>query len=331
MSQIILTGIGDPAQNTRLEEDPRLTVGADDVLVQLEAAPVNPVDFLFANGWYGVQPQLPSTIGCEGVGRVLQVGAAADQTLAGKRVVILPTYEQGLWADTAVVPARNVIVVPEDGDAQQLSMLAINPVTAYRLLKDYVDLKPGDWIGQNLGTSAVARHVIALAKAAGVKTLTIVRRQDAVEELRALGADLVLIEGEDLSDRIAAALGDQRLRLVLDGAASSSTGALATALEYRGTVVIYSSTTGEAPLLPLGNLVFNELSLRGFWLVTWLRNASRTLIEQTFADLADLTVKGVLSVPVEATYALTDYDKAIAHAAQPGRTGKILFTFHGTN
>jgi NADPH:quinone reductase-like Zn-dependent oxidoreductase len=142
MSQIILTGIGDLAVNSRLEKDPELTVGADDVLLQMEAAPVNPVEFLFSAGMYGVRPRIPSTLGAEGVGRVLEAGSAADRSLIGKRVVVLPSYEQGLWGDTAVVPARNVVVVPEEIDASQLAMLAINPVTAYLILNDYVELKP---------------------------------------------------------------------------------------------------------------------------------------------------------------------------------------------
>ena len=273
MSQIILTGIGDVDDNVRLEKNPDLTVEAGDLLVAIEAAPVNPADFLLANGWYGVQPEIPSALGSEGVGRVLEAGSAADRGLVGKRVVILPTYEQGTWSDQVVVPARNVVVVPEDADALQLSMLAINPATAHILLNRYVDLKPGEWIGQNLGNSAVGQYVIALAKLAGVRTLSIVRREDAAEQLRALGADVVLVDGDNLGERIVEALGGARLRLVLDGAGGTTPGALAGALEFGGTVVSYSSATGESSLLPLGDLIYREITLRGFWLINWIRNA----------------------------------------------------------
>jgi NADPH:quinone reductase-like Zn-dependent oxidoreductase len=163
MSRLILAGIGDPAQNVRLDKDPDLTLGADDVLLKMEASPINPVDYLFSNSWYAVQPQIPSFIGSEGVGHVVETGSAADRSLVGKRVVVLGTYEQGVWADTVAVPARNVVVVPEDVDAHQLSMAVINPLTAHLMLKQYVDLKPGDWIGQTLGNSAVARAVIEKA------------------------------------------------------------------------------------------------------------------------------------------------------------------------
>lgn len=327
MSQIILTGIGDPAQNYRTEKDLKLTVGPADVLVRLEAAPVNPVDFLFANGWYAVQPQLPSTIGSEGVGRVVGAGRDADQELVGKRVIVLPTYEQGLWADAAVVPARNVVAVPEGVDALQLSMLAVNPFTAHGILTRYVDLKPGDWIGQNLGNSAVARSVIALAKRAGVKTLSVVRRAEGLADVLAQGGDVALVEGEDLGSRITEALDGAKLRLVLDGAAAGTPGELAGALEPGGTVVTYSSTTNESPTLPLGNLVFSELVHRGFWLVNWIRNTPRAEIEQVVADTAAMIADGTLSVPVDSTFPLDRYEEALARATAPGRTGKVLLTF----
>ncbi|SNT10246.1 NADPH:quinone reductase [Streptosporangium subroseum] len=325
MSQIILTGIGDVDDNVRLEKNPDLTIDAGDLLVAIEAAPVNPTDFLLANGWYGVQPEIPSTLGSEGVGRVLEAGSVSNRELVGKRVVILPTYEQGTWSDRVVVPARNVVVVPEDADALQLSMLAINPATAHILLNRYVDLKPGDWIGQNLGNSAVGQIVIALARLAGVRTLSVVRREEAAERLRALGADVVLVDGDDLGERIAEALGGARLRLVLDGAGGTTPGALAGALEFGGTVVSYSSTTGESSPLSLGDLIYREITLRGFWLINWIRNAPRAEIEKTYSELADLVARGVLTVPVEATYALDQYREAFAHARTPGRAGKVLF------
>jgi NADPH:quinone reductase-like Zn-dependent oxidoreductase len=177
MSQLILTAIGDVDENVRLETEPDLTLGPDDLLVALEAATVNPSDFTYAGGTYGARPQIPSGLGSEGVGRVVAAGSSADPSLVGRRVVILPTYEQGTWSDEVVVPARNVVAVPEGSDALQLAMLPINPATAHGLLTRFVPLKPGDWIGQNLGSSAVGQFVVALARQAGVRTISVVRRE----------------------------------------------------------------------------------------------------------------------------------------------------------
>jgi NADPH:quinone reductase-like Zn-dependent oxidoreductase len=327
MSQIVLTAVGDPAQNARLEATPELKVGADDVLVQMEAAPVNPVDFLFSNGWYGVQPSIPNILGAEGVGWVREAGAAADQSLVGKRVVLLGTYEYGVWGDTVVVPARYVVAVREDVDGQQLSMAVINPITAHLMLTRYVDLKPGDWIGQTLGNSALAHSVVALAKEAGLKTLSIVRSEKAAGEARAAGADLVLVDGDDLGDRVTKALDGEQLRLVLDGASGNTHVALSNTLEFGGTVVTYSSTTGESPVMPLGTFVFNEVVHRGIWVVNWFRTASRAEIEDVVAKMVDLVARGALSVPVDSTFSLDEFQQAFARHHSPDRAGKVLFTF----
>ena len=98
------------------------------------------------------------------------------------------------------------------------------------------------------------------------------------------------------------------------------------ALESGGTVVSYSSQTGEAPTLPLGDLIYRNISLRSFFIVNWVRQTPRKEIEQTYAELADLVEQGVLHAAVEATYPIAQYRAALAHAQQPQRSGKILFT-----
>src|SRR5262249_51820175 len=92
---------------------------------------------------------------------------------AGKRVLILPTYEQGTWAEQVVVPARNLVLMSDEADPVQLSMIGINPSTAYLLLSRYVSLMPSDWIGQTAANSAMGQYIIALAKLAGIRTLNV--------------------------------------------------------------------------------------------------------------------------------------------------------------
>jgi NADPH:quinone reductase-like Zn-dependent oxidoreductase len=327
MSRILLTKLGSDIESFRLDDEPDLTLGPDDLLVALEAAPINPADFLLADGWYAVQPEFPFAMGAEGVGRVIEAGSAADQALAGRRVLILPTYEQGTWADRVVVPARNVVTVGETADAHQLAMLPINPATAYHLLNRYVSLRPGDWIGLTLANSAVGQSVIALARRAGVRTLAVVRREEAAEQVRKLGADAVLVDGDDLGDRAAAARDGASHRLQLDGLGGPGVEKLVRLVEFGGSVVTFSAMTGQAPVMPLGDLVYREISLHGLFVINWVRDAPREEIEKVYAELAELIEKGVLTTSVEATYSLGQYREAIEHAQRPERSGKVLFTF----
>src|SRR4030088_1402116 len=109
MQQLQLTAHGEPSDVIELNTISEPALGSEEVLISMEAAPLNPSDFLFVRGMYGVRPAFPSPVGAEGVGRVAKTGSKVDTALQGKRVLILPTYEPGTWADQVVVPGRNIV------------------------------------------------------------------------------------------------------------------------------------------------------------------------------------------------------------------------------
>src|SRR5258708_7261664 len=176
MRQLQLVAFGEPSEVIELNTVSEPVLGQEDVLVSMEAAPINPSDFLLVRGFYGIRPAFPFSVGAEGVGRVTRTGSKVDVTLQGKRVLILPTYEQGTWADQVVVPVRNLVPMSDEADPLQLSMIGINPATAYLLLNRYVSLMPGDWIGQTAANSPMGQYVIAPPNLADVNTLTASRR-----------------------------------------------------------------------------------------------------------------------------------------------------------
>src|SRR6516165_1448635 len=134
MRQLQLIAHGEPSDGSELKTVPEPPLGQADVRISMEAAPMNPSDFLFVRGTYGVRPAFPSSVGAEGVGRVSKIGSKVDVALQGKRVLIIPTYEQGTWADQVVGPVHNLVPMSDQADPLQLSMIGINPVTAYLLL-----------------------------------------------------------------------------------------------------------------------------------------------------------------------------------------------------
>src|SRR5437867_9199786 len=206
MRQLQLVAHGEPSDVIELNTVSEPALGEEDVLVSMEAAPINPSDFLLVRGMYGVRPAFPSSVGAEGVGRAAKIGSKVDVALQSKRVLILPTYEQGTWADQVVVPVRNLVPMSNEADPLQLSMIGINPATAYLLLNRYVSLMPGDWIGQTAANSAMGQYIIALAKLAGVKTLNVVRREEAAKQVREWGGDRIVLQSDNLQKDIENAL-----------------------------------------------------------------------------------------------------------------------------
>src|SRR5882757_5251632 len=275
MRQLQLIAHGEPSDVIELNAISEPALGPDDVLISMEAAPVNPSDFLFVRGTYGIQPAFPSSVGAEGVGRVAKIGSKVGAALEGKRVLILPTYEQGTWADEVVVPVRNLVPLSDGADPLQLSMIGINPATAYLLLHRYVPLMPGDWVGQTAANSAMGQYLIALAKLAGVKTLNVVRREEAAQQVRQWGGDRVVLQGDNLHEDIERALDGKKLSLVLDMVGGTPVGELAKSLKPGGAIVVYSLLGGQFPAMPPKEFIYDSLSLHGFWLINWIRNAPR--------------------------------------------------------
>ncbi|MCE7002366.1 zinc-binding dehydrogenase [Kibdelosporangium philippinense] len=185
-------------------------------------------------------------------------------------------------------------------------------------------------LGLNLANSAVGQYVIALAKQAGVRTLAIVRREQAADVVRKLGADHVVIDGDKLGHRVAEALQGKQLRFLLEGTGSSEQVAeLAPNVEAGGSVVLFAAVTYQSPALPLADLIYRGVTLSAFFILKWLRDTPREELERVYGELAELVRQGVIKSEVEATYPLTEYRNALAHAASMERSGKILFTPNG--
>ncbi len=326
--RLVLTAVGgDPVEHITLETVPDPIPGEGEIAVAIEAAPINGADLLFAAGWFGVQPSLPAALGGEGAGRVVAAGPGVDPGLIGRRVAVLPTFRYGTWATRIVIPEKNAVAVPESVDPRQAAMLSVNPAAAYALLNDFVTLRAGDWVGINMANSAVAQAFIPLARRAGVRTLAIVRRASAVDAVRRLGADRVEIDGDDLAARVSAVLGSAKLRALYEGTGDPEQVArLAGAIEDGGALVSFAAATGKSPALPLGDLIYRGISLRGLYILRWIAETPRARLEQVYDELAGLVAEGTLGAIVEATYPLEEYATALRHATREQREGKVLFT-----
>jgi NADPH:quinone reductase-like Zn-dependent oxidoreductase len=326
MNALRLNGFGDPEKVVALVDEPELHAGRDELLVALEAAPVHPSDLHLIRGFYGVHPELPAALGAEGVGRVVEVGPGANQDLAGRRVVILPTYEHGTWADEAVVAGHQVMVVADDADAVQLAMIGVNPLTALLLLRLHERLSPGDWIAQTGANSAVGQYVIKLAKLAGVKTLNLARREKAASQVVAAGGDKVIVVGDDLPGQLDQALEGSQLALVLDSIGGPAVAELAHRLRFGGKVVSFGVLGGQPTALSVRHdLIYRHVSHHGFWTFNWLRQASREDIRAYYREIAGLVSSGELRVEIDQTYPLDQYAEALNRAEQYQRKGKVLF------
>lgn len=294
---------------------------AGQALIKVLASPINPSDVLTLTGEYGILPPLPAIGGNEGVGRIEALGEGVSHLQVGQ-TVLLPVGS-GTWTSHMLAEAAKLIALPA-ANPQQLSMLTINPPTAYLMLKEFVDLQPGDWVIQNAANSGVGSYLIQLAKIRGLKTVNVVRREAAVADVQAQGGDVVLVDGPDLHKRVKAATDGAAIKLGIDAVAGTGTEHLANCLSEGGVLVNYGRMSGEPCQITPSAFVFRDITLRGFWLAKWFQKATPAQQMAVFGELIQLIASGQLHTKVAATYDVSQIKQAVAAAAGGERGGKIL-------
>jgi mitochondrial enoyl-[acyl-carrier protein] reductase / trans-2-enoyl-CoA reductase len=299
--------------------------GPSEIVFEVLAFPINPADISFCRGSYRLRPPLPAVPGAECLGRVTAVGAGVADIREGDLVV---NMQRENWVQRKRLPGADAIPLPAGLDLLQAAMLRINPATALLLLTDPAPLNAGDWVIQNVANSAVGRHLIVLAKAKGVKTVNVVRRDDVAGELRALGADVVVADGPDLAQRVEAATAGAAIRLGIDAVSGEATKRLADCVGDGGVVASYGAMGGSDIVISRA-AVGRGIKLTGFALGDSLARRSRAEVRAIYADLAGKLRDGVLRAPVEATYPIDEIKAALVHAQRGGRSGKVLVLPNG--
>ena len=208
----------------------------------------------------------------------------------------------------------------------------MNPCTAYRLLRDFVELKPGDIILQNGANSAVGKAVIQLAKVWKYKTVNIVRDRPSIEqmktELLSLGADAVLTEQEfrkDGASCIATLSKERSPRLAFNCIGGKSATELLRHLGESGTMVTYGGMSKEPVQIGTRTAIFQDVILRGFWLSGWTEKHSKEEIAAMFRDIFGLIREKKFKIATK-TYDLCDYQKALTEALGPYKEQKVIFS-----
>ena len=319
---IMIREHGEPQTVARVETVDLPAPASGEVRVRVRFAPINPADLNVLEGKYPICPTLPATPGMEGVGAVEEVGSDVSHLSPGT-IVLLP-HRFGTWREAGNVLASELVPVPASVPLEQAAMLRINPATALLLLREFVKLQPGEWVIQNAANSAVGRCVIRLARHFGWRTVNVVRRPELVDELRSLGAEIVLVDGEQLGTEIKTATGGAPIRLALNAVGGDSAVRLAKTLAPDGVVVTFGAMARQPLKIPNGLLIFQNTVWRGFWVTRWYEGAGAEVSAALLRELCDLAARGVVAIPVEAVYPLTDIAVAIQHAHRGQRSGKVL-------
>ncbi|NKJ47557.1 hypothetical protein CIC12_12550 [Burkholderia sp. SG-MS1] len=327
MKQIRFDRFGVPSQVARCCEiaSPG-TPSAWEVLVDVEACAVNSADLARLAGRYGELPRLPASVGLEAVGRVVGCGASVHEFAIGDRVILVGNDN---WCQQRRLAASQVFKVAADLDPLQLAALKVNACTALELVRRHAPLERGAWIVQTAPLSGVGRAVMQIARHDGLRTMNVVRRADAIAQVRAAGGDAAIVDGPELAQAAKAVTGGAPMVLALDAVGGNGVARLAPLLQRGGTIVNYGMLSGEPIQLDSDALIFRDIVLKGFWLTQRLSRMTLAQRDALMAEAVLLLRAGVLHAEVAATYPLEAVGKALRHVVEPGRRGKVYLLPNG--
>ncbi|MFI7241335.1 zinc-dependent alcohol dehydrogenase family protein [Streptomyces qinglanensis] len=334
MRSVVFGRYGDPATELRLSEAPVPEPREGQVRVRLRARPVNPSDLLFVQGRYGRPadfspagrlPDAPpcAPVGFEGAGEVDRAGPGT-RLRPGTRVAVAAA---GTWSEYLTVAEDEVLPVPPDLPWETACQLTVNPFTAHLLLRDLA-LEPGESLLLTGASSALGRMLTRLAGERGIRCVCVVRHPVHTGPLLAAGAEQVVVgtDGGSVGSRLEAVGEDRTVAAVLDAVGGGVGRAALSALRDGGRFVVYGLLSGQPLPVPLEDLVFRDVVIRGFWLPERLRSLDPGTVDRLTRRVVEDVRRGLLTAPVAARYDLAEVTEAVAHHMRPRRTGRIVLT-----
>jgi trans-2-enoyl-CoA reductase len=169
--------------------------------------------------------------------------------------------------------------------------------------------------------------VIQIAHEFSYKTVNVVRRAELIDELRAEGGNVVLVDEENLREEVKNATGSAPIRLGLNSVGGDSALRLANCLAPGGTLVSFGAMSLQPLKIPTGLLIFKDLRFRGIWINKWYDNATPAERRETFRPIFEMAKRDLVETKIEKAYPLSEVKTAVAHAAQGKRSGKIILEF----
>ncbi|KAF2135407.1 uncharacterized protein K452DRAFT_293246 [Aplosporella prunicola CBS 121167] len=281
---------GEPKDVLSLHKHSIAPAHSNKVTLRFLAAPINPADINQIQGVYPSKPTFTTEMstpdpiavgGNEGVAEVVAVGSAVKGLQKGDWVIQkAPGF--GTWRTHAQTDAAPLLKIDDKSGISpvQAGTVSINPCTAYRMLKDFADLKEGEWFVQNGANSGVGRAAIQLGRLFGYKSINVIRARPTgtdqlKQELTDLGADVVVTDEElmekGFSERVKEWTngGRERLPLALNCVGGKPASALAKLLAEGGHLVTYGAMSKQPVQLPTGLLIFKDIHFDGFWVSKW--------------------------------------------------------------
>jgi NADPH2:quinone reductase len=294
--------------------------GPGQVLLRIEATGVNFIEIYFRKGVY--KAALPLIPGSEAAGTVEELGPGVTGFAAGDAVA--STAVIGSYAEYALVPAAQLVKIPQGVTMEQAAAAMLQGMTAHYLAFSTYPLKAGNTALVHAGAGGVGLLLTQIATAQGARVITTVSTPAKAELSREAGAsDVILYTKKDFEAEIKRLTGGKGVDVVYDSVGKTTFEGSLNSLRPRGLLVLFGASSGPVPPFDLV-----QLNSKGSLFITrptlWHYIATRAELEWRSSEVLNRVAKGDLKLRTEFTYPLAEAAQAQIDMEERKTTGKIL-------
>ncbi len=319
MKQITVQDPGGPEQMT-LGDVPTPTPGPGQVLIAIHASGVNFIDIYYRTGLY--KSERPVTLGSEAAGVVEQVGSGVTDLAVGDRVAY--AMVRGSYAEYAVVPAVQVVKIPDAVDFDTAAAAMLQGMTAHYLTHTTFPLQAGHTCLVHAAAGGAGGLVVQMAKARGARVFGTVSTEAKAREVQALGADATIIYTQQDFEAEVKRLTDGRgVDVIYDSVGRTTFEKGLNVLRRRGMMALFGQSSGVvAPVDPSvlntkGSLFLTRPSLGHYM-------EAPDELRWRAGDVMSFITSGTLKVRISASYPMAEAARAHRDLESRATTGKLL-------
>lgn len=340
MRAAVITAHGGPEVVAHIEDLPVPEPGYGEARVRIKAAALNRLDLFVRLGWPGLHLNFPHIICADGAGIVDAVGPGVTQLAPGNPVAIDPTivppdspalmtglenqsriallgeHAPGVAAEYVVLPARNLMKMPQGFDFKAAAAAGLVYVTAWHSLMTRGGLRAGESVlivGAGGGVNSAS---IQIAKLAGAKVYVVGSTAEKCEQARELGADITINREEtpEWSKAIYQMTGKQGVDIVVDNVGRDTFNDSIRSTRIGGRILVVGGTSGYNIDLNIAQIFARQISIIG----------STMGPHQDFVRVMSLVFEGRLQAVVGAVYPLTEARQAMDTLVNFATFGKVV-------
>ena len=328
MRSVVLDHFGSP-DVLHLTDTPTPAPGSGEVLVDISVAGVNRADLLGRAGNYHRAGKPPLVLGLEACGIISRVGSGVTGLVPGTRVIARgATNEPGFYCEQAVVPATQVVPVPDGVDDSSAASLPTAWLSAWYCLHHLGQVRSGQTVLVHAAASGVGSAAVQIAKAAGATVVATARTPVRTEWVRDLGADAVVDTADGDRAATLAAIHDVTDRrgadIVLDTVGGDTFADSLKAAAYAARVIALANVALAPSTIDTRDFYPKNVQILGFQITALMEHGydPRNDLESLLAGVA----AGRFTVPIAATFDLADAAKAHELLENRSTCGKVVLT-----